>query len=176
VIKQDIKTTMSEDTKQYLNNHSHDQDLYIWWLIVIILIIVIFLIIISEYNDHDCIPGKNCKHRCKEAHDKDNIDVHIDKIKDMVRSNYDIVTWRQALLIAIILPPIIIFYLKNRWPSLLEWFIIGILVFLGVYLSYSWIWAHFFHPNGMAIENNLEKLRAKAYYTYQNSKSQYTYY
>jgi hypothetical protein len=89
----------------------------------------------------------------------DDDSVYIEKLQAMVRNNYDFVSWRQALLVALLVPLIVIFYLKGRLPTLMEWFIVGVIVFIFTYLSYSWIWAHFFYPNGQAIENQLQVLK-----------------
>ena len=129
---------------------------YIWIAVLILLLIILLHL---EHADHDCIPGKHCNHYCSAPKDDDNADEAIDKIKEMVYQNYDFVTWRQALIMAIIIPLPIIYYLKGRLPTPIEWFIVGLFVFLAVYLSFSWIWAHFFKPNGKQVEKGLEDLR-----------------
>nr|QBK91097.1 MAG: 3 transmembrane helices protein [Pithovirus LCPAC202] len=130
-------------------------------MVLIFVVIVIIILIILEYRDHDCIPGKTCIHSSPEPNSEDDDIEYVDKLINMVRNNYDYISWRQALLVGLIVPFIIIYYLKGRLPTLMELLIVGIIVFFIVYLSSSWIWAHFFFPNGQAIEGNLENLKER---------------
>lgn len=129
---------------------------------VVILVIVIFAILIllvSEYQAHDCIPGKKCNHRVPSpTADDDNL-TYVDKISAMISNNYNYVSWRLALLAGLIATLPVIYFLRGRIPTLIEWLVVGGLIFLGTYLSFSWIGAHFFYPNGVAIENRLTDLR-----------------
>ena len=129
------------------------------WLVLILIIIAVLIVLVAEYRAHDCVPHKICSHRAPKPGSEDNDLEYIDKIKGMVKNNYDFVIWRQALLAGLVIPLPIIFYLKGRLPTLLEWFIVGVFVFFGTYATYSWIWAHFFYPNGQAIETGLQELR-----------------
>ena len=129
------------------------------WLVFIIAIGSGLILLYSEYKAHDCVPGKLCTHSVPSPDQNDNYDTYINKLKGMVRNNYDYVSWRQALLVAILATLLVVFYLKGRLPTLLEFFIVGIIIFLFVYMSFSWLWTHFFHPNGQAIENQLQVLR-----------------
>ncbi len=131
------------------------------WLVLIFVVIGIIILIILEYKDHDCISGKTCIHSTPEPNIEDKDIEYVDKLINMVRNNYDYISWRRALLVGLIVPFIIIYYLKGRLPTLMEWLIVGIIVFFIVYLSSSWIWAHFFFPNGQAIEENLENLKER---------------
>ena len=123
--------------------------------------VLIIILLYFEYNEHDCLPHKTCNHSVPKPTIDDDVLTSIDKIKTMVQNNYDFVSWRQALLVGLILPLPIIYYLKRRMPTLTEWLIIGLIIFLGTYLSYSWIWAHFFYPNSRQIELSLIELRDK---------------
>lgn len=129
------------------------------WLVLIIGIGAGIILLYSEYKAHDCVPGKVCTHSVPSPDPDDDYDVYIDKLRDMVRNNYDYVAWRQALLAGILAALIVVFYLRGRLATLLELFVVAIIVFLFVYMSYAWVWAHFFHPNGQVIENQLQILR-----------------
>ncbi len=131
------------------------------WLVLILVIIGIIILLIAEYKAHDCVAGKTCTHSVPKPNSGDLDTEYIDKLIDMVRNNYDYVSWRQALLVGLIVPFIIIYYLKARLPTFMELLIIGIIVFFIVYLSSSWIWSHFFFPNGQAIEENLQDLKKR---------------
>ena len=146
------------------------------WIILFFGLIVA-LLIYWEYIDHDCLPHKSCNNRVpKPKHDDDPLE-SIDKIRGMVRNNYDFVSWRLALLTGIIATIAIVYYLEDRIPTFVEWIIIGGLIFIAVYLSTSWIWAHFFQPNGVQTEKSLLELRDKVHklvhkhnqYNFQNS-------
>lgn len=130
-------------------------------LVVILIIILIAILLVAEYKAHDCIPGKVCTHSVPIPEPNDDPIMTIDKIRGMVLNNINYVTWRQALLVGLIIPLPIIYYLKGRAPNLQEWIVVGIFVFLGAYLSSSWIYAHFFTPNTQQIERNLILLRDK---------------
>nr|QBK90715.1 MAG: 3 transmembrane helices protein [Pithovirus LCPAC201] len=131
------------------------------WLVLILVVIGIIIILIVEYRDHDCASNKKCKHSVPKPGFKDDDVEYIDKLINMVHNNYDYILWRQALLVGLIVPFIVIFYLKARLPTFIEFFIIGIIVFFIVYLTFSWVWSHFFFPNGQAIEGNLDDLKKR---------------
>ena len=132
-------------------------------ILLVIAIVAIIILVYSEYVAHDCIPSKMCNHSVPKPTSDDDVLTYIDKIRAMVQNNYDYVAWRQALLVALVLTVPIVYYLKSRIPNLAEWLIIGGIIFIGVYLSSSWIWAHFFYPNGNQIEKNLLELRDKVH-------------
>lgn len=129
------------------------------WLVFIIAIGSGLILLYSEYKAHDCVPGKKCTHSVPIPCADDDEDVYITKLQGMVRNNYDYVMWRQALLVAILATLVVVFYLRGRLPTLLELFVVGIIIFLFVYMAFSWIWTHFFYPNGQVIESQLQILR-----------------
>ena len=132
------------------------------WLFFCIIIIII-LLLVSEYIAHDCVPkpGKTCTHDCKSPDDELSPELYIDGIRKMVQNNYDFVSWRQALLVALVVLIPIIYFIYQRLPDMYEFFIITSIVFFTVYLSSIWIWTHFFYPNGESIEKSLLRLRDK---------------
>ena len=141
------------------------------WVLLIIIVIIIVFLLWSEFKAHDCIPGKSCTQSVPAPTDEDDEVQYIDKIKDMVYNNYDFVTWRQALLAGLIASFPVIFYLKGRLPTLVEFLIVTIIIFLFTYLSFSWIWAHYFYPNGLAIEQNLQSLKDRLSHKCKTKKS-----
>jgi len=128
------------------------------WLILLMGLIVAVLIY-TEYRDHDCLPHKSCNQSVPKPRPDDDPLNRIDKIQKMVRNNYDYVSWRLSMLAGIIAALPIVYYLEGRIPTVFEWIIVGGLVFAATYLSSSWIWAHFFHPNGSYTEQSLIELR-----------------
>lgn len=128
------------------------------WLIVGIIVLIVALLI-WEYLSHDCINGKNCWKKVPPPNPDDPIPVQLDKIYEMVKNNYSYVSWRQSLIVGLIVALPVGYFLRQRIPTFFEWFIITLIVFFGVYFSYSWIWAHFLYPNGRQLERNLMMLR-----------------
>lgn len=123
-----------------------------------VVILLTIVLLYYEYKEHDCIRDKMCTHRRPEITEDDLISESIEKIQEMVRSNNSVIFWRQALLLAVLLPIPLIYLLYSRFPTFLEWGFVGLFIFLGVYLSYSWIWSHYFNPNSLTITNNLQRL------------------
>ena len=132
------------------------------WLLLFFSIIIVILIR-WEYIDHDCLPHKSCNNSVPKPNPDDDPLESIDKIRGMVKNNNDYVSWRLALLTGIIATITIVYYLENRIPTLVEWVVIGGLIFIATYLSNSWIWAHFFQPNGNQTEKSLLELRDKVH-------------
>jgi len=158
------------------------------FLFVLILIIIIILIFI-EYKQQDCIPGKLCNNRVDPpdhlhgkytqrcGYSEQNGDVietldidgegptrreikeYISKIEEMVRNNYRYNIWRLSLLSGFIGTIPVVYFLKGRIPLLIEWIVIGTLIFLATYLAFSWLWAHFFYPNSQQMEKHLHNLK-----------------
>ena len=145
------------------------------WLILLAGLIVSILIY-YEYVDHDCIPGKSCHQSVPKPQSNDDLLESIDKIRNMVRNNYDFVSWRLALLAGIIVALPIVYYLECRVPTIFEWLIVALLVFAAAYLSNSWIWAHFFHPNGAEIEKSLLMLRDRVHKNMKKRNNYNSYY
>lgn len=129
------------------------------YLLIIIMLIVIIFLLWWEYIDHDCIPGKTCKHSVPTPTSMDSNPAFLDKLLEMVRANYTYVSWRQALLTGLIGAIPVVYFLKQRMPTLFEWLVVGGFIFIVTYYSYSWIWAHFYYPNSRQIERNLILMR-----------------
>jgi len=129
--------------------------------VIFLIIVSILLLIISEYKAHDCIPGKHCTHRVEPPDPDANELEYIDRLLEMVKNNYDYVTWRISFLAGIIIAVLSILFIKARIPTLVELVVISGIAFLTVYFAFSWIWAHFFYPNGQIIEEYMKKLRDK---------------
>lgn len=130
------------------------------WLYIVIFLLIVSLLI-WEYMAHDCLNGKACHANAKAPlpNPKDSPSIALDKINEMIRANYTYVSWRQALIVGLIVALPIGYFLQKRGPNVFEWFIITAIVFVGVYFSYSWIWAHFLYPNGRQLEKNILTLR-----------------
>lgn len=128
------------------------------WLLIIVVVAIVLLIYL-EYKDQDCIGGKNCRRSVPKPSPDDDYLAYLDKIKAMVKNNYNYINWRLALLVGLILAFPVVYFLKGRIPNPLELIVVGGLIFMATYLSAGWIWAHFFYPNGQEIEKNIMQLR-----------------
>lgn len=134
--------------------------MYQWGWIVLVFAILIGLLVF-EYLDHDCLPHKQCYQRVTSPTlETPTCDVFY-SLHEMLRSNLDFVVWRQALIAAIGASILIIIFLYGRFPQPFELFFIGLLIFLGVYFSLSWMRAHFHAPNTLQIERGLFVLEDK---------------
>ena len=130
------------------------------WIILLIGLLIVFLLW-QEYRQHDCINGKKSLALAQYSapSDIDTISQRLDKISDLVRVNYSFIRLNQALIVGLILALPICYFLVKRIPTLFEWIIMALLIAVGVYFSYSWIYAHFLYPNGRQIERNLLQIR-----------------
>ena len=130
------------------------------WIAILIIAFAIFLIV-CENLAHDCAPGRKCTHSTEPPIESDNIRTYIRKIRNMVNGNYKFVIWRQALILGIIVPIPIIYFLKKRFPTFSEWLIVGAIIFVAAYFSTVWMWSHFLYPNSASIERSLLELEKK---------------
>ena len=130
--------------------------------VFLIFIVILFLIlIIYEYFDHDCLPHKQCYHRIPSPNaETETAEIFI-SLHDMLRSNLDVIFWRQALLAGIISTFLVIIFLYGRLPLPLEFLFIGLLVFMCVYFVLSWTRFHFHSPNTLQIERGLSILEER---------------
>src|SRR3990167_8941117 len=128
------------------------------WLIIAIIISII-IVITLEYIAHDCIPGKQCNAYVHPPVLGDSPTEYIDRVREMAHQSYMPVIWRQALISALIASPIVIYYFQNRFATVWEMIIVSTVIFLGAYLSMSWLLAHYYRPNGEYIEKALLELR-----------------
>lgn len=131
------------------------------WCWIIIVILILIVLVVFEYLDHDCLLHKQCYHRVVSPTIETSTDEVFYKLHEMLRSNLDFIIWRQALIAAIGATILIIIFLYGRFPSPYELFFIGLLIFLGVYFSLSWMRAHFHSPNTLQIEKGLFVLEDK---------------
>ena len=148
------------------------------WIIILIALLIAILIY-SEYQAHDCIIGKASCNRVDLPKIKDDdYYQYIDKIRKMVKNNYEYVSWRQALIVGIIAGLVVLYFILNRFPTFFEWLVVTSLIFIVTYLSSNWIWSHFFFPNGNQIEKSLLELRDKIhkmdiYYNHYGKEDEY---
>lgn len=130
-------------------------------VLVAIFIIIGILLLYYEYINHDAINGKQPLQSVPKPEPDDPNNVRLKKIRAMVKNNIDYTIWRQAFFVGLVAALPVIYFIKDRMPTAKEWFVTTLLIFAGAYLSYSWIWTHFFEPNATAINEELKKLEEK---------------
>ena len=123
-------------------------------LFIIVIIIVIFLLV-CENLAHDCAPGRKPTHGLKPPDKDDTLIERIRKTRMMVHDNSKFIIWRQALILALLLPFPIFYYIRGKLPKFFDFLIIAIIIFLGVYFSYIFLWSRYFYPNTAKIEKSL---------------------
>lgn len=132
-----------------------------YWILIVIVIILILVVI--EYLYQDCINGTNSKKGWNHVVPPtagDSIEVKLNTILKMIRSNYNYVIWRQCLVVALLAGFLVGFCLYQRLPTLLEFSIIAILVFILTYLAGGWFATHYLYPNNNQIEKSIRQLQA----------------
>ncbi len=134
------------------------------WLVLLMGLIVISLIY-AEYRDHD--RSGHSGYSGYSSQHTPNLDddplLSLDKIQQMLDDDTNFVTWRLAMLVGIVAALPIIYFIEDRIPTPFEWTIVGGLIFIAAYLSYSWIWARYLNPNTIEIHKSLTKTRDKVH-------------
>lgn len=130
------------------------------WILIAAIVFAIFLIV-CENLAHDCAPGRNPTHKLHPPESDDTYLERVMKIRQMVHDNSKYIIWRQALILSIILPIFIVYYLKGRLPTFFELIVVGLIVFIGAYASYIWMWSRYFYPNTARMEKTLFELEER---------------
>jgi hypothetical protein len=126
--------------------------------LAIFVILLIVILIYFEYLSHDCLNGKNCRTKVYDVYcENEPLEKRISQIRKMVKNIGNYVVWRLALIGSLIVVFPIIWYFFERLPKPSEYIIVSGLIFLAIYFSFSWIWAHFFYPNLLKLEEHLTK-------------------
>lgn len=133
------------------------------WLILL-MGLIIGILIYWEYREND-----RSKSHLYQKHINEDPLRSVDEIQKALKSNYEYTSWRLCLIVGIVAAFPIIYYIEGRIPTLFEWMIVGGLIFIASYLSCSWIWEHFYRPNGTQIDKNLLELRDKIHKLINNS-------
>lgn len=128
-------------------------------LILLLVVVLLIFFLWLEWYSHDCEGGKRCSHYAVMPSIDENIDSYIDKLIVAVRNNYNFVAWRQALIVALISTPIIIYLLYCRLPIFSEWIVITLVIFICISLSSSWLWNRYLYPNNKKVEKSLLNIK-----------------
>lgn len=127
---------------------------------IIALLILLFLLSLEHYSQ-DCEGGRRCSHYWEPPGENEPLSVYIDKLIEGVRNSYNWVSWRLSIVVALISTPVIIYLLFQRLPTLREWIILVVVIFIFSSLASSWLWSKFNYPNGKNIEQALLDLKYK---------------
>jgi hypothetical protein len=125
-----------------------------------VVILVITALFVWEYLDHDCINDKQAWYFRSIPEDMTPREKLIE-IRKSLHHLAEFTYWRMSLIVALILPLPIVFFLQRRFPSWLEYFFIGVLIFLGTYFALSWLVTHFLEPNTTYLEKQINVVIGK---------------
>jgi hypothetical protein len=130
-------------------------------VVLFILVLVLLFLLWLEWYSQDCENNKPCSHYAVMPEEDEDINSYIDKLVVAVRNNYNFVAWRQAIILALILTPVIIYLLFCRLPTIWEWIVLVLIIFIGVSLSSSWLWNRFLYPNNKKVEEALLNIKRR---------------
>ncbi len=124
---------------------------------------ILLFLVSSEFGSQDCVDGK-CNHykTVEDIEKTDTISLSIDKIIDRIRLNHTVVDWRRVMFLSIIISSVILFYYYGDLPPGFVFFMLTVIIFVIVYLSHSWVQAHWWKMNDWKIEDALIELRNKS--------------
>ncbi len=124
-------------------------------LFLLIVIALTVGLILQIQSTHDCAHGKQCSHTAEIPTKDDSFDVKLEKIQLMIKNCDSSVTWTMALLVGMIAPFPIMYYINDRLPEPKEWIFITVIVFIVSYFGILWITTHFQRPNLIKLQDVL---------------------
>lgn len=132
-------------------------------LLVIFTIAVVVALLVWEYRNQDCINGKPCKAGSvnTQINPSASLDQNIGTVIGMVKTATNYTTWRLALIVALILSIPIAYLINGYFPTIKQWLIVAVFIFIGAYFSAGWLWSHWVQPSASNIERNLLLLSGK---------------
>ncbi len=129
----------------------------ILWPIIAITIVV--FLVWSEYGSQDC-RNQQCNNKAPVINKNDSPQQIIDKIMITSRKNHTLVSWRRAMLIAIIFGILILIWLyPSKMPHGFIFLIVAAIIFVITYFIFSWIQSQWWRQNDDKIEQSLQDLR-----------------
>jgi len=126
-------------------------------ILILFTIVVVVVLVFWEYRNQDCINGKKCRAGIVDLRVDPSAPLtdNIDQINESILASINYNTWRLALITALILAIPIDYLINGYFPTVKQWLITVLLVFIGAYFSMSWLWSHWVQPNAAVIESNL---------------------
>lgn len=126
-------------------------------LLVIFTIVAVVALLVWEYRNQDCINGKPCKAGTvnTQIDPSASLEQNVNTVIGMVRTATNYTTWRLALIVAFILAIPIAYLINGYFPTVKQWLVVTVFIFIGAYFSASWLWSHWVQPNASNIERNL---------------------
>lgn len=133
-----------------------------WFVIVLGLIILLTVTEIktqSYYNGNSKMYNKT-KNKYDESHKRSKkSSKYIEEIIDQVNLNHEVVIWRRALLTSIIMALVILLFYSDNLPSGYNFFITTFILFVVVYMIFSWFNWNWWKNKDNEIEKELLNLR-----------------
>lgn len=129
---------------------------------VILLLALILLLLFLEYRRHDMQANPACLGSAPPPKETDPLPLYLKKVIRQVETCDEMVQWRRALIVGILAAFVIIFFLKRRFPSAIEFLFVFGIIFILVYFANHWLQTHFMKHNVRAITSELNTLRDQA--------------
>jgi hypothetical protein len=128
--------------------------------LILISIALLAVLVIWEYRNYDCINGKPCRSGVVgiEIDPSAPLSTNIERINEAIKSSINYNVWALALIVALLLAIPIDYLINGYFPTVRQWLITVLLIFIGAYFSASWLWSHWVQPNAAAIQHNLLRL------------------
>ena len=128
-----------------------------WPVIVMALIICLA---VTEIGSQSCADG-NCDYFNNLETNSKVTSKSIDNLISRVSINHTVVGWRRALILAMLLSLIILFFYQDNLPDGFDFFLVATIIFLAIYLTSSWLQWHWWKARDFKIEDELLLLRSK---------------
>lgn len=132
-----------------------------YWILIVIILVIILVIV--EYLYQDCINGTNSKkgwNRAVPPKPTDDLHTQFETILRMIRCNYNYVIWRQCLIVALLAGLLVGVCLFQRLPTLFEFIVISLIVFVLTYAAGGWFSTHYLYPNNCQLERSLRQFQS----------------
>jgi len=122
-----------------------------------------------EYRSQDHINDRRDPHqvfnqgqsRNPTSYPGESVSNAIDRLRHRLYVVDQYQVWRLSLIGALIASLPLAYLLLGRLPTVSEWLITVLLVFLASYATNSWLWAHFFRPSSQLIRRDLFELEQR---------------
>lgn len=128
--------------------------------LILITVAVVAILLVWEYRTQDCINGKPCQASLTqvELNPQAPLADNVDRLVDMVEASINYQTWRLSLIAGLVLAIPVDYLLLNQFPTISQWLITVVLIFIGAYFSASWLWSHWVQPNSVKVIDGLHQL------------------
>lgn len=126
---------------------------------VIVMALIIFLAV-TEIASQSCADG-NCNQFKDVEPGSEITSKSIDSLISRVSINHTVVGWRRALILAMLLSLIILFFYDDGLPHGFDFFLVATIIFLTISLTSNWLEWHWWKARNFKMEDELLLLRSE---------------